>query len=77
MNNLHTSNPELGHNQTWQNRKLTFNYCTEKGLLDKKVDELRDMELPFRIELLPIQFPNPNELILNIEEKRNGNLTIE
>jgi hypothetical protein len=32
---------------------------------DKKIEELKDMELPFRIDLLPINFPNPNELILS------------
>ena len=48
--------------------KLTFNYCSENGLLDKKIVELKEMELPFRIELLPINYPNPNELILNIEQ---------
>ncbi len=48
--------------------KLTFNYCNEKGLLDKKIDELKDMELPFRIDLLPIKFPSPNKLILNAEQ---------
>ncbi|MCK4344764.1 MAG: HNH endonuclease [Bacteroidales bacterium] len=47
--------------------KLTFNYCNENGLLDKKIVELKEMELPFKIELLPTNYPNPNELILNIE----------
>jgi len=46
--------------------KLTFNYCSENGLLDKNVDKLKNMELPFRIDLLPINFPNPSELILNV-----------
>lgn len=49
--------------------KLVFYYCFENGLLDKKVDELKDMTLPFRIDLLPMQFPNPNELKLTIDEK--------
>ncbi|MBK8698594.1 MAG: HNH endonuclease [Saprospiraceae bacterium] len=48
--------------------KLTFNYCNENGLLDKRIDELGEMKLPFRIDLLPTNFPNPNELILNIYE---------
>lgn len=47
--------------------KLTFNYCSEKGLLDKKIEEIKNMELPFKIDLLPVNFPNPKELILNIE----------
>jgi hypothetical protein len=51
--------------------KLTFNYCNEKGLLDNQIEELKGMELPFRIYLLPTSFPKPNELILNIHEKNN------
>ncbi len=51
--------------------KLTFNYCNENGLLDKQIEELKDLQLPFRIDLLPINFPKPNELILNICEERN------
>ena len=52
--------------------KLTFNYCNENGLLDKKIEELKDMELPFKIDLLPINFPSPNELILNMETNKNA-----
>lgn len=52
--------------------KLTYSYCNEKGLLDKKINELKDLELPFKIDLLPINFPSPNELILNIEERKNS-----
>ena len=48
--------------------KLTFNYCLKNDLLDKKVEELKEIELPFRIDLLPTNFPNPKELILNIEK---------
>ncbi len=51
--------------------KLTFNYCNQNGLLDKKIEELKDLELPFRIDFLPTNFPKPNELILNIEPKNN------
>ncbi|HTO15818.1 MAG TPA: HNH endonuclease signature motif containing protein [Edaphocola sp.] len=49
--------------------KLTFNYCYEKGMLDNQINELKDLELPFRIDLLPISFPKPNELTLNINDK--------
>lgn len=45
--------------------KLTFNYCSENELLDKSIDEVKVLELPFKIELLPTSFPKPNELILN------------
>ncbi len=49
--------------------KLTFKYCNENGLLDKKIEDLKGLELPFKIELLPTNFPKPNELKLNIETK--------
>jgi hypothetical protein len=52
--------------------KLTFNYCNENGLLDKQIEELKGMELPFRIDLLPTSFPRPNELTLNIYENKNA-----
>ncbi len=52
--------------------KLTFNYCKENNLLDKQLDELKDIELPFKINLLPTSYPNPKELTLNIEFIVNG-----
>ena len=52
--------------------KLTFNYCNDNGLLDKQISDLTGMELPFRIDLLPTTFPKPNELILNIVDKKNA-----
>ncbi len=48
--------------------KLTFNYCLENQLIDKNIEELKDLELPFKIELLPTSYPKPNTLILNIGE---------
>lgn len=51
--------------------KLTFHYCNDNGLIDKKITELSGMELPFRIDLLPTNFPNPDELVLNIVETKN------
>lgn len=51
--------------------KLTFNYCNKHNLLDHKIEDLKTMELPFKIELLPTEFPKPNELVLNITEKLN------
>lgn len=49
--------------------KLTFNYCLKHNLLEKRIMELKDMNLPFRIDLLPITFPAPNQLKLNVECK--------
>lgn len=48
--------------------KMTFSYCSDNGLLDRKVEDLKEMGLPFKIELLPTIFPKPNELILTINE---------
>jgi len=39
----------------------------ENSVLDSKTEELNEVELPFNINLLPTSFPNPNELVLNIE----------
>lgn len=47
--------------------KLIFSYCTQNELLDKKIEELDHLKLPFKIKLLPTKFPKPNELKLNIE----------
>ncbi len=49
--------------------KLTYNYCLINEFLEKKIEELQGLELPFKIELLPTQFPKPAELVLNISEK--------
>lgn len=49
--------------------KLTFNYCLENDLLDKNIIDLQEMELPFKIELLPLSYPKPNELVLNIKKR--------
>jgi hypothetical protein len=53
--------------------KLTYNYCYENGLLDKNTGELKDLELPFKIDLIPIKFPKPAELTLNVEMNEKGN----
>lgn len=50
--------------------KLTFNYCNQFELLDKKLDELMEMELPFKIDFLPINYPSPCELTLTIKERK-------
>ena len=35
------------------------------------MEELKDMELPFKIELLPTNYPDPKELILKTEQTKN------
>ena len=51
--------------------KLTLYYCINNNLIDKKIDEIIDMKLPFKIDLLPTLYPSPNELVLNIERNAN------
>ena len=45
--------------------KLIFYYCEKNGLLDKKIEDLAEMDLPFRIDLLPMKFPKPSDLVLS------------
>lgn len=53
--------------------KLTFLYCRNNALLDKKIEDLKELELPFKIELLPTSYPKPGELVLNIEVGKTVN----
>ncbi len=48
--------------------KLTLTYCIKHDLIDKSVDELRELELPFKIELLPVKFPQPKYLKLSADK---------
>lgn len=49
--------------------KLTFIYCIEHNLIDKSIEEVNGLELPFKIKLLPTNYPGPNELTLIIRRK--------
>lgn len=51
--------------------KLVYKYSNENNLLDKTVSELENLELPFKIQYLPTEFPKPKFLKLNITEKEN------
>lgn len=46
--------------------KLVYNYCDSHDLMDKNLVELENRKLPFRIDLLPIDYPQPSELRLVI-----------
>jgi len=48
--------------------KLVYVYCEEKELLDKEIIELNGLTLPFRTEFIPIEYPNPNELVMSIND---------
>jgi hypothetical protein len=49
--------------------KLIFQYCEANNLLDRRIEDLKDIDLPFKINLLPTNFPKPNVLFLNIKDK--------
>jgi len=44
--------------------KLVYYYCFKNHLLDKNIEELAAMKLPFEITLLPTSYPEPHELVL-------------
>lgn len=48
--------------------KLTFAHCVERELLALMTEDLKDMELPFKFEFLPLKYPKPNLLVLNVGE---------
>jgi len=47
--------------------KLVYKFCYDNDLLDKKIEELATMKLPFEITLLPTNYPEPNKLVLKRE----------
>jgi len=47
--------------------KLVVCYCEDNGLMDCAVDDLKGRELPFRIELIPIDYPDPSELVMAVD----------
>jgi len=51
--------------------KLVYKFSNENNLLDKNVQELEKMELPFKIQYLPTEFPKPKFLKLNVADKEN------
>ena len=47
--------------------KLVIFYCIENNLMEFQVDDLKNQKLLFNIEHIPLNYPNPNELILVAE----------
>ena len=47
--------------------KLVVCYCENNGLMDCPVDDLKDGEFPFRIELIPINYPGPADLVMTVD----------
>lgn len=46
--------------------KLVYYYCLEHQLLDLSIEECSKLELPFDINMIPIDFPSPKDLILMV-----------
>jgi hypothetical protein len=44
--------------------KLVITYCIDKDLMDYSVEDLMDQGHPFSIKNIPVNYPNPCELIL-------------
>ncbi len=42
--------------------KLIIEFCIQENLMDSSVEDLRNHNYPFNIELVPIYFPKPNLL---------------
>ena len=50
--------------------KLAFYYSYENNLLDERIEDLKVLSLPFKIEFIPIKYPLPNKLIMTYKEKK-------
>ncbi len=48
--------------------KIIFKYSEQNNLLDKRIKDLENLELPFEIGFIPIKFPKPSELKINISD---------
>lgn len=44
--------------------KLVITYCEVNDLLDLPVEKVAAMELPFKLECIPIKYPKPTALVL-------------
>lgn len=44
--------------------KLIYTYCSDANLLDFRIDAIDKTSLPFSLDYIPIDYPQPKELIL-------------
>jgi len=42
-------------------------FCDKENLMDAAIEELHNQNYPFKIELVPINFPKPNLLRMIVE----------
>jgi 5-methylcytosine-specific restriction endonuclease McrA len=47
--------------------KLVIQYCVENSLMEEDLDTSAELNLPFKIEFIPLDFPQPNSLKLRYE----------
>ena len=47
--------------------KLVISYCIENNLMECTVENLKNQNLPFKIDHIPVKYPKPCELILVAE----------
>ncbi len=45
--------------------KLVHKYCKEHEILERRVEELKHTELPFKLEFIPTKYPKPIGLKMN------------
>lgn len=51
--------------------KLIYEYCKDNELLNEKIDDIDTSNLPFRLDLIPVKFPSPSKLKLNIVKRHD------
>ena len=47
--------------------KLIIEFCDTRNLMDSPIENLRNQNYPFNIELVPVSFPKPNLLEMTME----------
>ncbi len=49
--------------------KLVIQYCVENNLMDENLDTSAELNLPFNIAFIPLDYPQPDSLKLRFESK--------
>lgn len=47
--------------------KLVVVYCIENNLMEYTISDIKKQKHPFRIEYIPVKYPNPKELVLVVK----------
>ena len=48
--------------------KLVISYCEDKGLMSARLDDIDRKSLPFRLEYIPVDFPQPGQLVMVVTD---------